>query len=305
MNDFSTMGFISAPFERAGEFRADASRFAGLTNDPASRYIMFVDGRPLIDVSGKEAKTAYFSKNQAGGGEPVLIHAGKAKGAILAVDAAAVPAGLPDTIKAIDLRSLAVQAILPGEQLGMLAQARSMLNWHARHGFCANCGAATSPADSGYRRHCPACGSDHFPRVDPVVIMMIRHSDHYLLGRGPNFEENHYSAIAGFVEPGETLEGAVRRETLEETGIYVGKVSYLASQPWPFPSSLMVGMLGEAETTAITLDRRELEDARWFSSREISAMLNEAHPDGLSLPPRMSIAWQMANALVSAGVTSR
>ncbi|MFL5189886.1 MAG: NAD(+) diphosphatase [Microvirga sp.] len=189
-----------------------------------------------------------------------------------------------------DLRSIAMQGLVPVEELGILAMAKSLLDWHRRHRFCANCGSPTTLTQAGFRRDCPACATQHFPRTDPVVIMMIVRGDHCLLGRQARFAAGSYSCLAGFLEPGETIEAAVRRETLEEAGVQVGRVSYALSQPWPFPSSIMIGCQGEALTEEITLDREELEDARWFSREEVRLMLGRQHPDGLVVPPPVAIA---------------
>jgi len=191
---------------------------------------------------------------------------------------------------ALDLRSVATQGLVPEREIGLLAQAKSLLSWHARHRFCANCGAPTAPTASGFRRDCAACGAQHFPRTDPVVIMLVTHGDRCLLGRQARFPAGNYSCLAGFVEPGETVEDAVRRETFEEAGVRVGTVSYALSQPWPFPSSLMLGCVGEALGDALAIDRDELEDARWFHRDEVRLMLESAHPQGLRVPPPVAIA---------------
>src|SRR5215217_7397802 len=191
---------------------------------------------------------------------------------------------------AIDLRSIAVQGLVPADELGILAEAKALLFWHSRHRFCPNCGAPTAVSSAGFRRDCAACGAQHFPRTDPVAIMLVHRGEHCLLGRQARFIANSYSCLAGFIEPGETIEDAVRRETFEEAGIEVGAVRYGASQPWPFPSSLMIGCFGEALTEAITLDRDELEDGRWFGKDEVRLMLAREHPDGLITPPPMAIA---------------
>jgi NAD+ diphosphatase len=188
-----------------------------------------------------------------------------------------------------DLRSIAVGGLVPPDELGLLAQARSLLVWHARRSFCSNCGARTEIQDGGYRRHCPSCKMDHFPRTDPVVIMVAIRDGACLLGRQKSWAPGMYSALAGFMEPGETIEDAARREILEEAGIRIGAVHYIASQPWPFPSSLMIGLIGEAETSDIKLDQLELEDARWFPANEVRAMLAGTHPS-LRCPPPMAIA---------------
>ena len=193
----------------------------------------------------------------------------------------------------VGLRGLAMDGVLPAEQLGMLAQARSLIQWHERRSFCSNCGGRNESADAGYRRHCPACGMDHFPRTDPVVIMVVRHEGRILLGRQQTWLPGMYSALAGFVEPGETIEDAARREIFEESGIRVGKVEYVTSQPWPFLSNLMIGLIGEAVTTEIKLDEKELEDARWFTSAEARQMLERTHPDGFYAANPIAIAHEL------------
>lgn len=159
-----------------------------------------------------------------------------------------------------------------------LAIAKGLMNWHASHGFCAACGAASQMSQGGWQRHCGTCGRSHFPRTDPVVIMLIVAQDRLLLGRSAQWPEGMYSLLAGFVEPGEVIEAAVRREVFEEAGIRVGKVRYLASQPWVFPASLMIGCIGEAQTQDITLDPTELQDAQWVTREDLVAIRIGAHP---------------------------
>lgn len=192
-----------------------------------------------------------------------------------------------------DLRSLALEKALPPEELGILAQARSLMQWHERRKFCSNCAAKLEIADAGYRRHCPSCGMDHFPRTDPVVIMAVRHDGNILLGRQKAWKPGMYSALAGFVEPGETIEDAARREVFEEAGIRVGAVRYVTSQPWPFLSNLMIGLIGEALNSDIVLDENELEEARWFSPQEARMMIERTHPDGLYAANPYAIAHEL------------
>jgi NAD+ diphosphatase len=206
----------------------------------------------------------------------------------------AVSAEPSDSLK--PLRAVMIDGLLPPQVLSILAQARSIVHWHQSHGFCAKCGAATVMQDAGYRRHCATCMTDHFPRTDPVVIMAVCHGRQTLLGRQKSWPENMYSTLAGFMEPGETIEAAVRREVLEEVGVKIGGVDYVASQPWPFPSSLMIGMIGEAENLDLTIDATEIETARWFEADELRMMLNRTHPQGLHASRPDAIAWHLAQA---------
>lgn len=168
--------------------------------------------------------------------------------------------------------------------------ARALLSWHARHRFCAQCGVATSVTKAGWARRCPSCATEHFPRVDPVVIMLVVHEDSVLLGRQPRFPPRRFSALAGFVEPGESLEEAVRREVMEEAGVPTAAVRYIASQPWPFPSSLMIACIAEATATAITLDETELDDARWFTRAEAAAAMGGEPEAPFIAPPPFAVA---------------
>jgi NAD+ diphosphatase len=160
----------------------------------------------------------------------------------------------------------------------MVTMAKAVLSWHEIHGFCARCGAKSVISQAGWQRDCPSCSAHHFPRTDPVVIMLILHGNSVLMGRSPGWPEGMYSLLAGFVEAGETIEGAVRRETFEESGIKVGEVSYLSSQPWPFPSSLMFGCMGVALTSEITVDPDELEDAVWVTREDMALSLIVDNP---------------------------
>jgi NAD+ diphosphatase len=208
--------------------------------------------------------------------------------------------GRPDLL-VTDLRSIAVQGLTNVEHFAPLAEAKALLAWHARHRFCANCGAATTMMQAGWKRECPACKVEHFPRTDPVVIMLAVDGDRCLLGRAGRFVANMWSCLAGFVEPGESMEDAARRETLEEAGIVCGEVKYFASQPWPFPMSLMIGCHARAKNSNITVDREELEDARWFTREEVALMFVGKHPEGISIPPPIAIAHHIIRAWVEQG----
>ncbi len=172
-----------------------------------------------------------------------------------------------------------VMTDLTPREAELAATAKAVLHWHRSHGFCAACGAASDMAQGGWQRSCPACAAQHFPRTDPVVIMLVTLGNSVLLGRSPGWPEGMYSLLAGFVEPGETVEAAVRREVFEETGVRCGPVSYLASQPWPFPASLMLGMRAEALDVRITIDPDEIEAARWVSREELVSAFAGLHPE--------------------------
>jgi NAD+ diphosphatase len=169
-----------------------------------------------------------------------------------------------------------------------------MIDWHARHRFCAHCGQGTVIAKGGWQRDCPACSASHFPRVDPVAIMLVEHEGRLLLGRQTRFPPRSYSALAGFVEPGETLEEAVAREVFEEAGVRVERVRYIGSQPWPFPSQLMLGCIGYAMDDQLAIDATELEDARWFTRAEVAeAIARGAESTSFVPPPKQAIAYEM------------
>ena len=193
-----------------------------------------------------------------------------------------------------DVRNLAAAGDMPDTELAILAQAKAMLDWNLRHGFCSQCGSLTHMAEAGYKRACPNCGAEHFPRTDPVVIMLAHHDDACLVGRQKGWPEGMFSSLAGFMEPGETIEEAVAREMQEEAGIDITSVRYLGTQPWPFPASMMIGCLAEASGRDITLDDEELEEARWISREDVRRAMNGNGPIGV--PPRMAIAHQLMRA---------
>ena len=183
---------------------------------------------------------------------------------------------LPSGFRFVELRSIMGQLSLRDAELA--ATGRGLLEWHRSHGFCANCGDKSKFANAGWERDCPACGRKHFPRIDPVVIMLITHGNSVLVGRSHGWPEGMYSLLAGFIEPGEMIEAAVRREVFEESGVQVGDVHVITSQPWPFPASLMIGCTGAAVSTKINIDPNEIEDARWISKEDMMDIQNGQHP---------------------------
>lgn len=286
------VGFAGNAIDRQSEKRSDDAVAQALSH-PAARLFVMPAGRALlkIDTSPYAIEFAPQEASDFGADLGLAVLLGTdARGPVLAAPSAVDPESLPQTVKAIDHRSIYMQGLVDPERLGALAQAAALLGWHASHGFCGRCGAATQMRAGGYRRHCPACGADHFPRTDPVAIMLTVTAERCLLGRGRHFAPGMYSALAGFIEPGETIEAAVRRETLEESGIRLGRVVYHASQPWPFPYSLMIGCFGEALSQEISLDDAELENCRWFDRDEVLAMLERKHRQDLVVPPSGAIA---------------
>jgi len=179
------------------------------------------------------------------------------------------------------------------EHAAIIAQAKALIDWHQRHGFCPGCGAPTKVMDAGYRRLCGKCNAEHFPRVDPVVIMLATHGDACLVGRGKQFPAGMFSALAGFVEPGETIEEAVRRELMEEASVKVGEVTYYATQPWPFPSSLMIGCFAKAESREVKADETELAEVRWLERRIVRELIEGKQVDGVRVPPPIAIAYHL------------
>jgi NAD+ diphosphatase len=186
----------------------------------------------------------------------------------------------------------AAAALLPAEHVAILGQAKALIDWHWRHGFCARCGAGTTIADAGYRRVCGACKAEHFPRTDPAVIMLVTAGDHCLLARNKRFVGGHYSTLAGFIEPGETIEEAVAREVREEVNLSIGRVRYFASQPWPFPSSLMIGCFAESSSREITVDGEEIVEARWVARDTVRALISGESRE-IGLPRRDAIAFHL------------
>ncbi len=278
------LGFCGGTHDREANQRGDAAWVAARRADPQSRAIIFFDDKTII-YNGKPKLEPVPAE-----GELVFIGIDAGGTAIFAGESPTPLEG------AMDLRSIAVEDAASAADQAMLAQARSLILWHKRRSFCSNCGGRMEPQDGGYRRHCPQCNMDHFPRTDPVIIMVVRSSQGLLLGRQSFWKPGMYSALAGFMEPGETIEEAARREVFEEAGIRVGTVTYLASQPWPFPSSLMIGLIGEALNEEIRLDQKELEDARWFGRDELLAMRDGRHPQGFTFPVRMAIAHHLVLA---------
>ncbi|NNL65572.1 MAG: NAD(+) diphosphatase [Myxococcales bacterium] len=294
--------FSGSPLDRVSIERRDASFIEKLRADEATRFLPVHRLEPLVKL-GAERSLAWATNALLDGIDPdppaVLLGLGDGV-AHFAVDVSTVEDpvshfGLEGVAAFEDLRAIAAQ-LAPGDT-AIAAQARALVDWHARHGFCAVCGATTVPEMAGAHRRCIACAAEHFPRTDPVAIAVVVRGDRCLLGRNPGWPATMFSALAGFIEAGETIEEAVRREVLEESGIRVGDVRYLKSQPWPFPSSLMIGCIAEALSEEITIDPAELEDARWFTRDALRAAL-AGDGSALIVPPRFAVAHHLIRAWV-------
>lgn len=296
------VGFAGNRIDRQSENRTETSLATALA-DPKARVLLTRAGRLHLKMTDG-GFDGYFSVDEARDLGARLEHAvllgASEHGPLIAAPAGLDAEDLPETMKAIDHRSVYIQALVSEATLGELGQAASLLHWNHTHRFCGRCGSKTEMRIGGYKRVCTNCGADHFPRTDPVAIMLAVTRDHCLMGRSPHFAPGMYSALAGFIEPGETIEQAVRRETLEESGIRLGRVVYHASQPWPFPHTLMIGCFGEALTQDIRFDGNELEDCRWFSREETRAILAGTHEAGIGCPPRGAIAHHLIRAWAEA-----
>jgi NAD+ diphosphatase len=289
--------FAGNPLDRMSERRRDTAWIATLLADPAARVLPLVDLRPLtrgegaVPVLDWQPAAAWRAQIEAGA---MLVFLGIADGRPhFTIDASAADLPPAPGNEPFDARTLA--PLLPAGEAAILAEARSLVDWHARHGFCAQCGTRTRVEAAGWVRRCPECKVSHYPRSDPVTIMLAVRGEMGLLGRGRRRPGNRFSCLAGFMEPGETLEEAVRREVHEESGVRVGRVKYLACQPWPFPSTLMMGCLCEALSDEITVDPEELAEARWFSRAELRALVAGA-TSGIDDPTRLAIPGPVAIA---------
>lgn len=278
--------FAEFPLDPSDHLRGNDQELNHLKMDENTRVIGFQKGEALIE---SEKEIHFLSSNEVN--ETAIFLGIKEESAYFAVE-------LNENFHApkhtlfLDLRSIAKEIAKDGfsSHPSLLARGKMLLDWHSRHQFCANCGAKSEMKKGGYIRHCNNCDTDHFPRVDPVVIMMVIYKDKCLLGRSPHFLPGMYSALAGFMEPGETIEEACRREVYEEAGIKVGDVKYIKSQPWPFPSSVMIGVIAEALDDNINIDNDELEDARWFDKKTIQSVLKEGGDDDFRVPEKLAIA---------------
>lgn len=293
MRDAETVTFGCSSIDRAAHLRTDVTE---LLRDAAARAIVLWRGKPLVNDEDALIRLTLDHAILSEAGRVPLFLGLESDAPVFAFD---ISEWQPDDLDAeamsqffdasinhhpaafddqnfVELRG--IMARLSPEDANLAATARGVFAWQDNHTFCAKCGQPSEVTQAGWQRSCPSCNAQHFPRTDPVVIVLALSGNSVLLGRSPHWPDGMYSLLAGFLEPGETIEAASRREVFEESGIRLGNVTYLASQPWPYPSSLMFGTMGEALNTDITLDPVELEDAIWVSREEVLASLNGSNP---------------------------
>ncbi|CDO58289.1 NADH pyrophosphatase [Candidatus Phaeomarinobacter ectocarpi] len=304
--------FANNPLDRVSDKRTDDEWLKGKMEDPESRYVPFYKLMPFVlpeaapsegkDIAWMPPEMVKPLMNPAS--TTVLLGINKRGRALFATDVTFGENPENGPLKGMgefeDLRGLAMKGEITSGELAIMAQGKSMIDWHLRHGYCSACGHPSRMAEAGYKRVCPECGAEHFPRTDPVAIMLATRGDMALLGRQPMFPKGMFSSLAGFIEPGESIEEAVAREMMEEAGVAVHNVRYHSTQPWPYPSQLMIGCHCEAETEEITVDGVELDEARWFSRDDLRAVL-AGEDKGFWVPPPFAIAHQLIKSWVAEG----
>lgn len=287
-----TVTFGGSGLDRAAEWRGRADE---LCARPEARTMLLWRGKPMLEGDAL-VRVPLDHPVMADSADDLILLGIDDQGPVFAADLSGwTPPDLDDATlntfldpseqrhpamgdAAVFAELRAIMTRLTPRDAELAATAKAILGWHLSHRFCARCGAESVMAMAGWQRDCATCGGHHFPRTDPVVIMLITHGNSVLLGRSPGWPEGMYSLLAGFVEPGETIEAAVRREVFEEAGVRVGAVTYLASQPWPFPASLMMGCAGAALDADITIDPTEIEDAIWVTREDVALAFTGNHP---------------------------
>ncbi len=303
--------FSGGVLDRAGTLRTDEHWVATRIADPRSRALVVTRDEVLVrdeptSPGGLRLARVQLDEEPQASHDPVLLGLDREGVALFAIDVEHVRAPAPAGTRMVSLREAG--ALLPLDEGGLAAYAVALVGWHRRHPHCSVCGALTDPAEAGHLRRCPHCGTEHHPRTDPVVIMVVTDGERLLLGRQRSWPAGRFSALAGFVEPGETLEEAVAREVLEEARVTVGAVRYVSSQPWPFPGSLMLGFEADYASGEPAIGDHELEAVRWFSREELVAAAArdsggwEPAPGGaLALPPPIAIARHLVDGWLARG----
>lgn len=286
--------FANNPLARINNEKDQSAFVKERLADANSLILPLWRGDPLT-ANGKAAFLSAAALAEFPNGAPVVFLGMMDGAAYFGVDASSAES--PDAAPFADIGEYtplrAAAAALPRGDIAIIGHARWLFEWHRRHKHCANCGAPTNVIAGGAKRICEICEAEHFPRSDPVAIVLAVHEDHCLLGRGPHFPPGFLSALAGFIEAGETPEEAAKREIFEEAGVTLTDVRYQFSQPWPFPSSLMMGFLADAEDRVLNLDTDEIEEAKWVSLDDIRALLGGQERGGVFLPPKFTIARQL------------
>ena len=307
-----TLG-ASTLLDRQSLKRSDQAYLDALIAHSDARFLVLADFKPVIRSNEQrtEGSIRWFTRSQLQAlGLPVAdalflgvdkqTGAGHFAVAVTEHRARNAPGGPEQMRPIVDLRTLAMQGVLPPDELSLIGQAKALAHWHEDHRCCGHCGGTTLLKEGGWRRKCWACGKEHFPRTDPVVIMLVvdRKSDRCLLGHEARYTKDPrmYSTLAGFIEPGEDIGHAVHREVLEEAGIRIGEVRFHSTQPWAFPHSLMIGCIGFAETTEIKIDPTEIEEALWFTRADVKLMLAGKHPKNWWVPGKHAIARSLITA---------
>jgi NAD+ diphosphatase len=280
--------FSKNPLDRLDQTRFDDNLVESLKNSDDSLFLLFDGSNIIID---EKQRSYYFSRDDLRAydiNQKEIVLLGRYKD--INYFALTLKQELKKNLSKVAIRDFVHLDFVKEDKLGIIAQGASLLNWHNLHKYCPKCGSLTLAKHAGWRRDCPSCCSEHFPKIDPVVIMLVTFGDFCLLGHGVNFKEKSYSCLAGFIESGESIEDASRRELYEEVGVRGLRVDYIASQPWPFPSTLMIGVHVVAKSQKLNLDTHEISDAKWIHKDDIRKILDGDESYGVNIPSKIAIS---------------